>query len=39
MEKWRTETEGSHRVAKRGTRKKEESLKGNAADDTEHQAA
>jgi len=29
METWRTETEGSHGVAKGGTRKKEEPLKGN----------
>lgn len=29
MEKWRTETEGSHGVAKGGTRKKEEPLRGN----------
>jgi hypothetical protein len=30
METWRTETEGSHGVAKGGTRKKEEPLMGNA---------
>src|SRR5437867_9013182 len=29
LETWRTETEGSHGVAKGGTRKKEEPLKGN----------
>jgi RNA-directed DNA polymerase len=29
MEKWRTETEGSHGVAKGGTRKEEEPLRGN----------